>query len=61
MSDAFQEGWEEIVKASPCPLCFSAGGEPCRKRPGNHPANRCKLRRRAMEAGYQAEHLEDWD
>ena len=53
MSDAFEEGWEEIAKASPCPLCNAAGGQPCRgKGMPDHPANRCKLRRRAMEAGY---------
>ena len=52
--EAFNEGWTEVVKAAPCPLCGAKSTERCmfKGSPRNHSANRCSQRRRAMERGF---------
>ena len=51
MSDAFEAGWMEIIKAQPCPLCGVKGGGTCQGKGGSGPASRCKQRRKAVESG----------
>ena len=53
MSDAFEAGWMEIIKAQPCPLCGVKGGESCQGKGGSGPASRCKQRRKAVSRGVQ--------
>ncbi len=58
MSKPFEKAWE-LAKAAPCPQCGAETGDRCGRNP-KHPANRCKLRRRAMERANRPTDFDSW-
>tara|TARA_R110002096_G_scaffold73787_2_gene174901 strand:- start:9399 stop:9617 length:219 start_codon:yes stop_codon:yes gene_type:complete len=51
MNDAFETGWDELLKAAPCTICGANAGERC-DRNNKMPANRCKQRKNAAAKGF---------
>jgi len=60
MSKAFVKGWEEILKARPCPTCGAGTGDMCQGK-STGPANRCKIRRKAMERANRPTEFDNWE